>query len=660
MRFLTLFLCFASVAHSATMQFTSNYDANPGSTQVLTIQDSPGATATLSTTTKANGTGSYFMDLNRTNTAVNTYRSEFNVAGSGGDFQFNTEYWVNLNFRYENWPSDTDRDFSPFQIHRRPGTNPATGNPDWNCDLTSAYATAPFFMSTVNDTVEIRGWPNGTLFWSAPMNSTGITKNAWHNLVLRFNISSSNTGYLEAWIDNVKRFSKLNYALFTTGTDSCGRQFNPNYWKNGIYKWNWKAGRPATGSTRRSVYIDDLNIAVGANGYNLVYEPPTGTTTPDTTPPTITGTSATNITQTTATITWNTNEVADSRVDYGLTTSYGSNTVDASDVTAHSINLSGLTANTLYHFKVTSADPSNNSSVSSDFTFTTQSVVVDTTPPVITNIAVNPSSSSAVFTYTTDEPATTRAKILTPISVSNYIATLVTSHEATITGLTPGTNYTYKITSVDGSGNQTDISTGLSFVTPSISPPEISGISVSGITDTSATINWTTDTSSNSVVNYGLTTAYGATQSNASNVTSHSIVLTGLNGGTGYNYRVCSTDTNALTTCSGNQTFSTVENGVPVISGISAATTNNSITFTWTTDVGSTTKVCYGTTATIGTCVEDLTSVTSHSIQATGLSAATRYYYRVYSENSAGQPAISAYKVVMTRTTGGLYSDRFN
>jgi hypothetical protein len=94
---------------------------------------------------------------------------------------------------------------------------------------------------------------------------------------------------------------------------------------------------------------------------------------PDTTPPDITGISALNIGSNSALISWQTDEPADSRVDYGLTTSYGSSSSDLSLRTSHSIQLSGLTPDTTYHYKVTSTDSSGNGRGSGDFSFTTAS-----------------------------------------------------------------------------------------------------------------------------------------------------------------------------------------------------------------------------------------------------------------------------------------------
>ena len=87
----------------------------------------------------------------------------------------------------------------------------------------------------------------------------------------------------------------------------------------------------------------------------------------DATAPAISGVAATAAVAAngTATVTWTTDEPADSRVDYG--TAAGSLTqsaTDASAVTNHSVQLSGLTAGTTYHFRVRSADGSGNATTS--------------------------------------------------------------------------------------------------------------------------------------------------------------------------------------------------------------------------------------------------------------------------------------------------------
>ncbi len=100
---------------------------------------------------------------------------------------------------------------------------------------------------------------------------------------------------------------------------------------------------------------------------------------PDTTPPTLSNVGSGNITDHAATINWNTNELATSQVNYGLTTGYDSTTaLNPSLTLSHSVNLSGLIADTIYHFRVRSKDASNNEAVSIDYQFHTDTSVAYT------------------------------------------------------------------------------------------------------------------------------------------------------------------------------------------------------------------------------------------------------------------------------------------
>src|SRR4029077_3292431 len=95
----------------------------------------------------------------------------------------------------------------------------------------------------------------------------------------------------------------------------------------------------------------------------------------DTTAPTISARAATNITGSSATITWTTDEPAPSRVEYGLTTSYGSTTtLDSALVTAHSVSITGLAPSTTYNWRVRSMDAAGNETISANSTFATAAV----------------------------------------------------------------------------------------------------------------------------------------------------------------------------------------------------------------------------------------------------------------------------------------------
>jgi len=74
--------------------------------------------------------------------------------------------------------------------------------------------------------------------------------------------------------------------------------------------------------------------------------------------PVITDVQVSDVTDTTATVTWTTNEAADSRVDYGLTASLGDSVSDGAYVTTHSLTLTGLQGCRLHFFSVTSTGAS--------------------------------------------------------------------------------------------------------------------------------------------------------------------------------------------------------------------------------------------------------------------------------------------------------------
>lgn len=111
----------------------------------------------------------------------------------------------------------------------------------------------------------------------------------------------------------------------------------------------------------------------------------------DTTPPVISNVQATGISTNGATITWTTNENASSRVNYGLTTSYGSNASNGTLKVNHSIALSGLSANTTYNYRVRSTDAAGNEKVSGNYTFKT---LANNSPIVIDNSSSNFSASA--------------------------------------------------------------------------------------------------------------------------------------------------------------------------------------------------------------------------------------------------------------------------
>ncbi len=207
----------------------------------------------------------------------------------------------------------------------------------------------------------------------------------------------------------------------------------------------------------------------------LTFLPPSGA---DVTAPIITATAqAINITSTSFTVSWTTNEPSTSVVNYGTTGAYGSTTTQTPLVTTHAVPITGLTASTLYHFRVQSVDAAGNTVVSGDATQTTfAGGVTDTTPPVISSIVATPNinGTQCTISWSLDEYATGQVfygltSALGQASVKET-SFAYNAHVQTLSSLTPNTLYYYKVQSIDASGN-TATSSIATFTTASTTVP---------------------------------------------------------------------------------------------------------------------------------------------------------------------------------------------
>jgi phosphodiesterase/alkaline phosphatase D-like protein len=374
---------------------------------------------------------------------------------------------------------------------------------------------------------------------------------------------------------------------------------------------------------------------------------------PDTTPPAISGIAVNNITPTSAAISWTTNESADTQIQYGPTTAYGSSTpLNTTLSTTHSQTLTGLTGATTYHYRVLSKDAAGNLATSGDNSFTTPAPP-DTTAPILSGITTsNLLSTSVVIAWSTNEGATSQVEYGTTTaygSSSTLNTTPVTSHTRTLSNLSPSTTYHYRVISKDAADNIA-VSGDNTFTTPALpdtTPPTLSAISAGSITSSSVTISWTTNESADTQVQYGATSAYGSsTALDTTLTTTHSERLTGLTPSMTYHYRVLSKDAAGNLATSGDNTFITPappDNIPPNFSGITASNlTANSVVITWSTNEASTTQVEYGLTTAYGALSTlDATLVTNHTRTLSGLTPSTTYHFRVISKDAADNIATS-------------------
>lgn len=190
----------------------------------------------------------------------------------------------------------------------------------------------------------------------------------------------------------------------------------------------------------------------------------------DNTPPVISNVASSEITSSSAKITWDTDELSDSVVNYGTSPALGSTESDATMVKSHSITLTELSASTTYYYEVKSTDPSSNTAVDDNngsyYTFTT--TAPDTTPPTIENVDASViTSNSATILWDTDEIADSLVKYGTSpgnYTENKYDSAYVTSHSIGLTGLTENTTYYYVVKSTDPSNNSSE-SSEYSFTT---------------------------------------------------------------------------------------------------------------------------------------------------------------------------------------------------
>jgi peroxiredoxin len=191
-------------------------------------------------------------------------------------------------------------------------------------------------------------------------------------------------------------------------------------------------------------------------------------------------------------------------------------------------------------------------------------VPTTSTSLIIPSVPISSTTETgAVITWTTDKPATSQVeygKTETYGSKTAENTKLTTSHSVTLTGLDPNTTYYFKAISQDASGNKVTSEGELKTLPQAdTTPPAISGINVSNITESGAIITWTTNEAATSQVEYGKTETYGSTTPLDSKLTtSHSVTLTGLDDNTTYYFKVVSKDASGnKAMLAGDQPFTT-------------------------------------------------------------------------------------------------------
>ena len=386
------------------------------------------------------------------------------------------------------------------------------------------------------------------------------------------------------------------------------------------------------------------------------------------TAPTVVTKPASSVTQTTATLNGTVNpdgaEVSKCEFEYGTTLSYGKTAAcsalpgSGESPVAVFAAVTGLAANTTYHYRVLATN-SDASSQALDETFKTPPNPTVVTEPASSigqtaatlNATVNPNGagvSKCEFEYgtTTSYGETVNCAALpgsgeTPVAVS-----------AAVSVLSVDTTYHYRIVAV-GSGARSVGADGTFKTLPA--PPAAVTKPASSVTQTAATLNATVNPNGAEVskceFEYGTTTSYGKTATcvpppgSGEAAVAVSAAITALAADTAYHYRIVATNSGGSTE-GPDETFKTLPDPPTVLSKAASSVTQTAATLNGTVDPnGGEVSECefeYGTTVSYGKTADCSAlpgsgeAAVAVSAAITGLTADTAYHYRIVATNSGG------------------------
>jgi hypothetical protein len=270
------------------------------------------------------------------------------------------------------------------------------------------------------------------------------------------------------------------------------------------------------------------------------------------------------VTDRTAIVNWETDEPADSLVEYGLTRQLGSVESDHGFGLAHTVVLRGLLPGQKYYFRARSSDLAGNGPASGpELSFTTMAQPESGRPGIYDVKVAKLTDTVAVITWTTSRHAIGAVDYGTglPYSYTARSDGLLRSHAAVVSGLPPSTVIHYRIRAQDSDGNVGTTPVDLVFSTGSAAdtqPPVINAPRVVSIGRDNVTIALSTDEPANLFVDFGPNVTYGSSVSSTEFSTLRQLTLRGLSPGRTYHYRVSAVDASGNGPSSGpDLTFTT-------------------------------------------------------------------------------------------------------
>ncbi len=450
-----------------------------------------------------------------------------------------------------------------------------------------------------------------------------------------------------SWTTDENALGKIEYGL----SSSYGLSASPGNEYSKDHSGLLEGLTPGTSFHFRIVATDfHENIALSGD---FEFATEDDTTIVDLVGPIVSSLAVINIGETTASVSWSTNEPADGQIEYGLELPYTSATpLRDSLVTSHTIPLAGLSAGNLYHFRILTRDDAGNLTRTSDFQFTTaaevDTTVQDTIPPVVSGIVLSDASSSGVtVSWNTDEESINQIEYGVTDSYGSLTSPeneYTTSHTVRLQGLTAEQLFHFRVRSWDETGNSsvTGDHTFMLSASDDLFPPEILEVTIIDVTGRSARISWRTNEPAEGQIEYGKNVAYDlATPVNSNLVTDHEVLLENLDISTEYHFRVLSRDQAGNLTYSDDLILTTagvVDSVGPEITGIELIEVDDGVVqMLWTTSEPSRGHVEYGLDASLSLAsAEPPQFLTSHFFQVDGLATGRQFFFQAVSRDQEG------------------------
>src|SRR3989338_4246045 len=354
--------------------------------------------------------------------------------------------------------------------------------------------------------------------------------------------------------------------------------------------------------------LASLSLVGGAIGYGLfgpasLFAQVSG----DGIPPRLSNIEIVSLNATTSVITWNTDEDADSEVNFGLTKDYGVIRDSIPNKKTHRLILEGLEPSTMYHLRIGSSDEGGNQALSGDYTITTKGVM--------------------------------SAKELEKIPVDERVIV-----DRAITSVR-------QLKSMEG---LRAVSEEIDDVAKKVleAPRIIGSPGVKEVGSDYAIVTWSTDQDAGGVVRYardsdyrpGRDKAYSTESGDAGERTrEHSVRVNGLSPGTLHHFQVVSDSDLGLTGESRDDTFITKAQLPSIMNFRIIKVEADSATVAWRTSIPAAGTVEYTNTKTKeAKSAGSPAFALSHQLKIAGLSLGLRYTAIVKAENIVGDKVTSA------------------